>query len=127
MESPTYYPPPVHHSDSSHPTLGFPLGTLLLLIIIFCLSGLLSCCYHWEKLRRLRGLFSDDDHSPSKPIYSYSETLQTRNQSLPVVMPGDRIARFIALPCPCEPPRQEKLVVQVPPTHKSPHVAVTLC
>lgn len=38
----------------SRPTLGFPLGTALLLIVIFCLSGIFSCCYHWEKLRSLR-------------------------------------------------------------------------
>ncbi|KAD4888328.1 hypothetical protein E3N88_20401 [Mikania micrantha] len=58
------------------------------------------------------------------------EKLEMENESLPVVMPGDRIARFIALPCPCEPPRQEKVVVeQVHNTPKPPHVHVdvTLC
>ncbi|KAI3726402.1 hypothetical protein L1987_66199 [Smallanthus sonchifolius] len=125
-----YYPPPLHHS--SRPTLSFPLGTALLLIVIFSLSGIFSCCYHWDKLRHLRGSFDDaddddDDHSTSKPKYTYSAKLQTENESLPVVMPGDRIARFIALPCPCEPPRQEKVIVEVQKTPKPPHVAVTLC
>lgn len=51
--------------------------------------------------------------------------MQKSNESLPVVMPGDRIARFIALPCPCEPPRQEQVAIQVakPP----PQVDATLC
>lgn len=48
------------HSDASRPSLGFPLGTALLLIIIFSLSGIFSCCYHWDKLRSLRRSFSDD-------------------------------------------------------------------
>ncbi|KVH92417.1 uncharacterized protein At5g65660-like [Cynara cardunculus var. scolymus] len=132
MESPTYYPPPLNHQDSSRPTLGFPLGTALLLIVIFSLSGIFSCCYHWDKLRHLRGSFSDeddDDHSSFKPKPTYSEKKQNENQSLPVVMPGDRIARFIALPCPCEPPREEKIVVEeIQKSPKPPsHVAVTLC
>ncbi|KAI3768206.1 hypothetical protein L2E82_18697 [Cichorium intybus] len=131
MEAPTYYPPPLHHSESSRPTLGFPLGTALLLIVIFSLSGIFSCCYHWDKLRHLRGSFADaadnDDHSPSKPKPTFSEKMQNENQSLPVVMPGDRIARFIALPCPCEPLRESKVVVEeVQKTPKPPHVVVNL-
>lgn len=75
MASPTYYPSPLHHSDSSRPTLGFPLGTALLLIVIFSLSGIFSCCYHWDKLRHLRGSFMEEDHddqSPTKPKHNYS-------------------------------------------------------
>ncbi|PWA88563.1 hypothetical protein CTI12_AA083230 [Artemisia annua] len=138
MESPSYSPV-LHHSDSSsRPTLGFPLGTALLLIVIFSLSGIFSCCYHWDKLRHLRGSFTytdgdgldhDHDHEPTKPKPTYSEKAQKPNESLPVVMPGDRVARFIALPCPCEPPRQEQVVIQhvqkipKPP----PQVDATLC
>nr|DAD40844.1 TPA_asm: hypothetical protein HUJ06_015167 [Nelumbo nucifera] len=51
---------PSHHLDASRPSLGFPLGTALLLIVIFGLSGVFSCCYHWEKLRSLRRSFSQD-------------------------------------------------------------------
>ncbi|KAF7829246.1 Hydroxyproline-rich glycoprotein family protein [Senna tora] len=51
MESQDISPP---HVDASRPSLGFPLGTALLLIIIFSLSGIFSCCYHWDKLRSLR-------------------------------------------------------------------------
>lgn len=43
--------PSMEHS--SRPTLGFPLGTALLLLVIFALSGMFSCCYHWDKLRAL--------------------------------------------------------------------------
>jgi hypothetical protein len=38
---------PIEHS--SRP----PLGTALLLLVIFSLSGMFSCCYHWDKLRSL--------------------------------------------------------------------------
>nr|GEX66194.1 MAK10-like protein [Tanacetum cinerariifolium] len=76
MDSPPYFAPP-HHHDSSRPTIGFPLGTALLLIVVFSLSGIFSCCYHWDKLRHLRGDFSDDDNHGSddsdsklKPVYS---------------------------------------------------------
>lgn len=75
MEAPPYYAPPQHHG-SSRPTIGFPLGTALLLIVVFSLSGIFSCCYHWDKLRHLRGVYSDDDddshHSDSKPKPIYS-------------------------------------------------------
>uniref|UniRef100_A0ACD6AC46 Uncharacterized protein n=1 Tax=Avena sativa TaxID=4498 RepID=A0ACD6AC46_AVESA len=40
-------------AHSSRPTLGFPLGTALLLLVIFSLSGIFSCCYHWDRLRLL--------------------------------------------------------------------------
>lgn len=50
---------------------------------------------------------------------------QEEIQSLPVIMPGDNVPKFIALPCPCEPPRMEKIVVEVePPPPKPPRIAV---
>ncbi|KAK3008609.1 hypothetical protein RJ639_014351 [Escallonia herrerae] len=128
MESPYYAPP---HSDASRPSLGFPLGTALLLIIIFSLSGIFSCCYHWDKLRSLRRSFSDgldpdadDGQGPSKPIPTHMDLKQIQNQSLPVIMPGDRVPKFIALPCPCEPPRLESIVVEVQKPPKPPQIAV---
>ncbi|KAJ9540708.1 hypothetical protein OSB04_027214 [Centaurea solstitialis] len=130
-QSPPYYAPPQHHHDSSRPTIGFPLGTALLLIVVFSLSGIFSCCYHWDKLRHLRGEFSDadSDHSDSKPKPIYSEKKQDEDRSLPVIMAGDQFARFIAMPCPCEPPRVvlEKITVeeiQKPPP--PPHIAITM-
>ncbi|KAF8410665.1 hypothetical protein HHK36_003197 [Tetracentron sinense] len=122
------------HVDASRPSLGFPLGTALLLIIIFCLSGFFSCCYHWDKLRSLRRSFSDDtdpetdtSQTPSKSKPTYMISKQNQSQSLPVLMPGDRIPKFIALPCPCEPPRYEKIVVEVQkPKPKPPRLPVPL-
>ncbi|KAL2904107.1 hypothetical protein RDABS01_002817 [Bienertia sinuspersici] len=112
QHSPVYAPVVhiVHHSDSSRPSLGFPLGTALLLLIIFSLSGIFSCCYHWDKFRSLRQSYNNDldleaanhTHKP-KPNFLKQEQMA----SVPVIMPGDQIPRFIALPCPCEPPRSE--------------------
>ncbi|XP_008785322.1 uncharacterized protein At5g65660 isoform X2 [Phoenix dactylifera] len=112
--------PPAHLS--TRPTLGFPLGTALLLVVIFCLSGVFSCCYHWDKLRSLRrrhGRTSNpvqpaDDHHhqhapssmpspPAKLLSKLQNYKQEKDESLPVIMPGDRIPRFMAWPCPCEP------------------------
>ncbi|XP_050204436.1 uncharacterized protein At5g65660 [Mercurialis annua] len=130
MESPDYSPP---HVDASRPSLGFPLGTALLLIVIFTLSGIFSCCYHWDKLRSLRRSFSDEqdpeadiEGSPSKPKPYHTDLKQNQSLSLPVIMPGDRIPKFIALPCPCEPPRAEKVVVNVTKPPKPPRFPVPL-
>ncbi|KAK9053181.1 hypothetical protein SSX86_029813 [Deinandra increscens subsp. villosa] len=127
-ETPSYYEPPPQHYDSSRPTLGFPLGTALLLVIIFSLSGVFSCCYHWDKLRHIRGVTDpDSDDSPSKPNPTFMEKNKTENESLPVIMPGDRIAKFIALPCPCEPPRRQRTTVEeaeMPP--KPPHIVIPI-
>ncbi|KAL1810038.1 hypothetical protein ACET3Z_027028 [Daucus carota] len=128
MESP--YAPP--HFDSSRPSLGFPLGTALLLIVIFSLSGIFSCCYHWDKIRSLRRSFDDDleaghyEESPSKPKSNQMDLKQKQNESLPVLMPGDRIAKFIAMPCPCEPLRAQKIIVEVQKPVKPQHTEVPL-
>ncbi|CAK9155650.1 unnamed protein product [Ilex paraguariensis] len=130
MESPYYAPP---HVDASRPSLGFPLGTALLLIVIFSLSGIFSCCYHWEKLRSLRRSFSNgldleagSDEAPSKPVATHMDLKQKQNQCLSVLMPGDQIPKFIALPCPCEPPRQANISVLVKPPLESTQITVPL-
>ncbi|KAK8517425.1 hypothetical protein V6N13_127604 [Hibiscus sabdariffa] len=112
MENQVVSPP---HVDASRPSLGFPLGTALLLIIIFSLSGIFSCCYHWDKLRSLRrsSAHADIEASPSKPKPDATDLKKNQSQSLPVLMPGDEIPKFIALPCPCQPPRQDKVEVKV--------------
>ncbi|XP_010519173.1 PREDICTED: uncharacterized protein At5g65660-like [Tarenaya hassleriana] len=129
-----FSPPP--HVDASRPSLGFPLGTALLLIIIFSLSGIFSCCYHWDKHRSLRRSLSaaaagDIESSPAKPRPPISETKKNQSQSVPVLMPGDDTPKFIALPCPCEPPRPVKITVDVqnpppPPPVKPPRFPVPL-
>ncbi|RDY03057.1 hypothetical protein CR513_13400 [Mucuna pruriens] len=113
MESQDLSPPQV---DASRPSLGFPLGTALLLIIIFSLSGILSCCYHWDRIRSLRQSFSYADpqmHSDATKSTHPTELRQNRGQSLPVLMPGDEVPKFIAMPCPCEPSRPDNIVVTV--------------
>ena len=72
METPDFSPP---HADASRPSLGFPLGTALLLLVIFTLSGIFSCCYHWDKLRSIRrsaaqALHHDHHLLPSSPSKS---------------------------------------------------------
>ncbi|XP_021740021.1 uncharacterized protein At5g65660-like [Chenopodium quinoa] len=127
QHSPVYSPAVVHHqhhSDASRPSLGFPLGTALLLLVIFSLSGIFSCCYHWDKFRSLRQSYVDDldleaaNHDTAKPN-NPNFFKQQQNESLPVIMPGDNIAKFIALPCPCEPPRLEKQA-PIPTPNKPP-------
>ncbi|XP_016507551.2 uncharacterized protein At5g65660-like [Nicotiana tabacum] len=156
-----YYAP--SHSDPSRPSLGFPLGTALLLLIIFSLSGIFSCCYHWDKLRSLRRSFSDstDLEAGDDPSSLKSKAHMIRLQNLPlqttqnqstnsdnfqfnwnwkqnqisnmpaVLMPGDQVPKFIALPCPCQPLRPGKVVVEMqPPLPTSPpkplHMAVAV-
>ncbi|KAL5556665.1 hypothetical protein UlMin_038901 [Ulmus minor] len=123
MENQDFSPP---HVDASRPSLGFPLGTALLLIIIFSLSGIFSCCYHWDKLRSLRRSFANDpnpddiEQNQSKSEHQTTNLKANQRMSLPVLMPGDKVPKFIALPCPCEPPREEKIVVDVPPKPPKP-------
>ncbi|KAK9670138.1 hypothetical protein RND81_13G180200 [Saponaria officinalis] len=127
MSSPVYSPVlhPHHNTnnDASRPSLGFPLGTALLLIVIFSLSGIFSCCYHWDKFRALRQSYSDqldlEAANPSKPNPILLKQNKEEMQSVPVIMPGDQIAKFIAMPCPCQPPHSE-LHVAVPIVTKPP-------
>ncbi|KAH7851664.1 hypothetical protein Vadar_015069 [Vaccinium darrowii] len=130
MESGDYSP---SHVEESRPSLGFPLGTVLLLIIIFTLSGVFSCCYHWEKLRSIRRsssaeavLEAESDGPSSNPKPTHTDSKQNQSQSVPVLMPGDQMPKFIALPCPCKPPRPENMVLQVQKPPKPPRIAVPL-
>ncbi|KAK1293451.1 Uncharacterized protein QJS10_CPB17g02438 [Acorus calamus] len=121
--------------SSSRPSLGFPLGTALLLIVIFCLSGIFSCCYHRDKLRSLRRSSSDPDvvtdpeaatisPSSSKPVKAHEDLKKTQKESLPVLMPGDRMPKFIAWPCPCEPLLPDRITIEAPPLLAPPSPSV---
>ncbi|KAL3844934.1 hypothetical protein ACJIZ3_002337 [Penstemon smallii] len=134
--------PTSSHGDSSRPSLGFPLGTALLLVVIFSLSGVFSCCYHWDKLRRTFSLHPSDLEAadgdlgyPTKPTTnSHKDLKKQKSMSMPVIiMPGDNVPKFVAMPCPCEPPRQQgnKLVFaealdQKPPQYKPPARIIAL-
>ncbi|XP_048549840.1 uncharacterized protein At5g65660-like [Triticum urartu] len=101
-------------AHSSRPTLGFPLGTALLLLVIFSLSGIFSCCYHWDRLRSLLwsrhpGMLQEGPHTvisigsaPSKAASEHKSEKAGKECGLPVIMPGDNIAKFYARPCPHE-------------------------
>ncbi|KAG8061806.1 hypothetical protein GUJ93_ZPchr0003g16463 [Zizania palustris] len=106
---------PIAHS--SRPTLGFPLGTALLIFVIFSLSGIFSCCYHWDKLRSLlwsrhpdvilqegqqHTIISVASSPPSKTTCDQKHEKGGKECGLPVIMPGDNIPRFFARPCPHE-------------------------
>ncbi|CAI9758445.1 unnamed protein product [Fraxinus pennsylvanica] len=130
MDSP-YHATPPGHSEGSRPSIGFPLGTALLLVVIFSLSGIISCIYHWDKLRSLRlsdhDLEADGDQEPSKPKVLLKNLKQEKNQSLPVIMAGDDVPKFIAMPCPREPPLRAKITVEVQkPPKPPPRIAVPL-
>ncbi|KAK4354741.1 hypothetical protein RND71_026935 [Anisodus tanguticus] len=94
-------------SSSSRPTIAFPLGLALLVLVLVCMTGIFSCCYHWNKLR---SLLHSDDHldvqsSSNDAIVSpNSKTLQAKEQkngeSLTILMPGDDVPKFVALPSP---------------------------
>ncbi|XP_073290906.1 uncharacterized protein At5g65660 [Primulina huaijiensis] len=124
---------PVSHGSDSRPSLGFPLGTALLLLVIFTLSGMFFCCYHWDKLRRTLSLRppdleADGDLGSSKPKSPHDKSKQQGNQSMSVIMPGDNVPKFIAMPCPCEPRRREENAVELkkPRPKAPPRIAVPL-
>ncbi|CAL5188520.1 unnamed protein product [Lathyrus oleraceus] len=123
MDDQDLSPPQV---DTSRPSICFPLGTGLLLFIIFILSGIFSCCYHWEKFRSLHRPLSDLEaaqahtHTRSQPFkfisHSSEMEIEEKEKSVTVLMPGDEVPKFIAMPCPCQPSRLEEIVVEKPPS-----------
>ncbi|KAA8538223.1 hypothetical protein F0562_027954 [Nyssa sinensis] len=91
----------------SRPSIGFPLGLALLLLILISISFFFSCCYHWEKLRALlqssmeesAEIQTDSAHSSPKSIV---KSEPNEGQSFTILMPGDDVPKFVALPRPCE-------------------------
>ncbi|KAE8686187.1 Detected protein of unknown function [Hibiscus syriacus] len=118
--------------SSRRPSIGFPLGLALLLLLLFCISALLLCYFNWHKLQTL--IFGSSDHDDSdddiesnvvdrssefqdsSPVMKPKE--KTVGQTLLVLMAGEKVPRFIAMACPCEPPRTAKIAITVskPPT-----------
>ncbi|MBA0747282.1 hypothetical protein Gogos_004208, partial [Gossypium gossypioides] len=112
-------------SSSSRPSIGFPLGLALLLILLFCVSAVLLCYLNWQKLRALILPTSDQDQDDIESDIGRSPDLEVSSpvmkpkgkivaQSIPVLMPGDKVPRFIAMASPCEPPRTETITITVP-------------
>ncbi|XP_051117630.1 uncharacterized protein At5g65660-like [Andrographis paniculata] len=89
---------PPDMAAGSRPMLGFHLGIALLLVSIFTLTGIFSCCYHWDRIRRSLSQRAAEDHA---------KLTDRKEETLPVIMPGDDVPKFIALTCPLEPPRPQ--------------------
>ncbi|EOY15559.1 hypothetical protein QUC31_000598 [Theobroma cacao] len=122
-----------NEESSSRPSIGFPLGLALLLILLLCISGFLICYLKWHKLRALILRSSEDDNDDIQSDINHSPAVQaaspvlkpkpsTGGQSLAVLMPGDQVPRFIAMASPCAPAMMEKITitVQKPPALPAP-------
>lgn len=116
MEASYYAQTRNRRRDLPHPAaLGFPLSSAFLLVLVFGVSAAVICCYYyWDKLSFLRRsplpVPSDLADSPGVDFGRWElnvlpQEKQNLGQSLPVLMPGDEVPKFIALPCPCRPPR----------------------
>ncbi|CAK9157908.1 unnamed protein product [Ilex paraguariensis] len=103
--------------SSSQPAIGFPLGLALLLLLLLCMSGFFCCCYYWDKLRSCLQSSSHDytndtpPHAALSPPQPINKEEKKNEESLTVLMPGDEIPRFVALPAPRGPPKLEKISV----------------
>ncbi|KAF5455919.1 uncharacterized protein At5g65660-like [Juglans microcarpa x Juglans regia] len=103
-------------SSSNRPSIGFPLGLGLLLIMLFCMVAFYAACLHWDKLRSLlqsspdvtSDLETNSPNSPRKPASPHKMPKKGENRSLSVLMPGDQVPKFIAIACPCRPPLHTK-------------------
>nr|XP_004501061.1 uncharacterized protein At5g65660-like [Cicer arietinum] len=105
--------------------IGFPLGLALLVTLLFFICSFFCCCLHWNKLQSLlqsfgiivinpqnhiQANFASSNHKPGFPVLMMK---QNHCQSLPVLMPGDTVPKFIALACPCKSPKDEKITIHV--------------
>ncbi|KAK9215867.1 hypothetical protein WN944_007873 [Citrus x changshan-huyou] len=92
-------------SSSNRPSIGFPLGLALLLMMLFCMSGVLTCCLNWHKVRSLL-IHADNDNIQTNihHLHTFQAPEQNQIQSLLVSMPGDQVPKFVAMACPCKPP-----------------------
>ncbi|OAY51091.1 uncharacterized protein At5g65660 [Manihot esculenta] len=112
----------MENEESTRPSIGFPLGLALLLVMLLFMAGFFTCCLYWDKLRSLLGVSSEEISHAQKPTPPQEESKRNRAESLPVLMPGDQVPRFIAMACPCKPPLPEKITIKVqkPPTFPLP-------
>ncbi|KAF7830052.1 hydroxyproline-rich glycoprotein family protein [Senna tora] len=115
-------------TSSSRVSIGFPVGLALLFALFFFVCLFFCCCLHWDKLQSLLPsygllnlnnthtniqphLTSSNNHKPPLPLLMMK---QKEVQSLPVLMPGDDVPKFIAMECPCQPPKvHQTITIQV--------------
>ncbi|CAN1341143.1 Uncharacterized protein At5g65660 [Linum perenne] len=67
------------------------------------MTGVFICCLHWGYLRSLWDA-PDDDETQHLCFGIEQKQSDKQVESLPVLMPGDEVPRFIAMACPCQPP-----------------------
>ncbi|KAL2317579.1 hypothetical protein Fmac_031455 [Flemingia macrophylla] len=108
-------------------SIGFPLGLALLFVCLLFLCGFFCCCLQWNRLQsflRSHGIINTQSleqtqtqgelaSSYQKPAFPVLMMKQNYAKSLPVLMPGDEIPKFIATACPCQPPRDERIIIHV--------------
>ncbi|CAI8585785.1 unnamed protein product [Vicia faba] len=104
-------------------TIGLPLGLALLFACLLFISVFFCCLLHWNKLKFLfpsspimtphAQIQHDLTSSPQKPAFPFVMMKQSYAESLPVLMPGDEIPKFIAMACPCRPPTDETITIRV--------------
>ncbi|QCE00773.1 uncharacterized protein At5g65660-like [Vigna unguiculata] len=108
-------------------SIGFPLGLALLFVCLLFICGFFCCCLHWSKLQsflhshgiiniqslqqtQMQSELASPYHKPAFPVVMMK---QNYAESLPVLMPGDAVPKFIATACPCQPPRDERITIHV--------------
>ncbi|CAL5189532.1 unnamed protein product [Lathyrus oleraceus] len=104
-------------------TIGLPLGLALLFACLLFICVFFCCLLHWNKLKFLfpsseimsphAQIQHDLTSSPQKPAFPLVMMKQSYAESLPVLMPGDEIPKFIAMACPCKPPTDESITIRV--------------
>ncbi|KAK7275871.1 hypothetical protein RIF29_16997 [Crotalaria pallida] len=105
-------------------SIGFPLGLALLFASFMFLCGFFCCCLHWNRLQHLfrsSGFNNHDQTQIQEDLTSYQQKLafpvmmmkQDYAESLPVLMPGDEVPKFIAMACPRQPPRDDTITIYV--------------
>ncbi|KAE9609102.1 hypothetical protein Lal_00020676 [Lupinus albus] len=96
--------------SSNQVSIAFPLGLSLLVGLLVFICSFFCCYLHWEKFKSLFsscGLinlqpdFTSDDHQ--KPVLPIVMMKRKEGQSLPVMMPGDKVPKFVAIECPHQP------------------------
>ncbi|XP_031385865.1 uncharacterized protein At5g65660-like [Punica granatum] len=105
--------PMPRNAGESRWSTGFILGIVSLLLFIIGLSTSINCCYFGKNLRLLCLSALNASELDLKPKATHEGSKFRHRESLPVLMPGDQVPKFVGLPCPSEPPREEKKIVEM--------------
>ncbi|XP_052189856.1 uncharacterized protein At5g65660-like [Diospyros lotus] len=114
----------------SRPSLGYPLGLAILVVLLLCISGFFSCCYHWDKLRLLlHHPFLNAAASPSSqpPITSHGLIMSPLSQNCHGTHVFDKSFTFmLIIECRAKPKPKpnQSLSVLMPGDHRPKFVAL---